>query len=674
MEKLNTITSIASTSNKLAIACVAGLMIAATANAGSLADLDGDQQHAPTAAGITAAVGERASVDAIGSHLWINVMCKFSDFDDEIPSVTAMDAMFSSEYPGIGHYLEEQSYGALQLNAVTLGWYSLPGTRAEYTTSSGHLRSSTFRDDCLAAAAGDLPSPEQIRGFNFVFNKSTQTYGFGTQARIDLGDGERIYGATHLSPNAALNHSVIVHEMGHAYWLRHSDQPGGNDAYDNTWDVMSGANYHTVYEPGFGKLAKGLNAYARQSLGWLADEDVLTIDESVTGMTIPIERLTSPVAPGYLVATVALDETRYLTIEVRKRTSYDAELPGDAVIIHEVEPRMDWDPHALLVSDLDDPAIGDESEMWRVGETYVNREIGMAIEIVSEDATGFSIVARSQRCGDGIREIGLEQCDDGNTQNNDGCSAICKYEGANRETACIIGMHKAATNVSKTQMKDALWCLTQYSNDRVDGMGSCITSDIRGKVLKATTKTVQTDTTECTVTPSIAYTGADRTNSAAVAGAISTMSGLFNTPLDASIVRQRDSKATAQCQKVAARSLATRMKTEMKIYESCVQKRARKNLITSTAALMQCVSETVNVEGSGSKINKLTLRVRRTLSRSCAGSGMDPFSDACNPGETVAQCTERVASCAVCTTTNGVSGLTTNCDQFDDGDANGTCE
>jgi cysteine-rich repeat protein len=34
------------------------------------------------------------------------------------------------------------------------------------------------------------------------------------------------------------------------------------------------------------------------------------------------------------------------------------------------------------------------------------------------------------RCGDGNLDAGLEQCDDGNTQNGDGCSSLCRFEEA----------------------------------------------------------------------------------------------------------------------------------------------------------------------------------------------------------------------------------------------------
>ncbi len=77
--------------------------------------------------------------------------------------------------------------------------------------------------------------------------------------------------------------------------------------------------------------------------------------------------------------------TRFYTVEVRDRTGYDGNLPGFAVIIHEVNYARE-EPAWLV--DASDPANGgDAGAMWMPGECFDDaaNEISICVESITTE-------------------------------------------------------------------------------------------------------------------------------------------------------------------------------------------------------------------------------------------------------------------------------------------------
>jgi len=112
--------------------------------------------------------------------------------------------------------------------------------------------------------------------------------------------------------------------------------------------------------------------------------------------TVVLEQLALPQSSNYLMAQVPIDSggTRFYTAEARRWQGYDVKLPGQAVIIHEVDTGRSIPAHVI---DADGNGnTGDAGAMWLPGETFVDATEGITIHVLSETATGFVIGIETQ--------------------------------------------------------------------------------------------------------------------------------------------------------------------------------------------------------------------------------------------------------------------------------------
>jgi hypothetical protein len=189
---------------------------------------------------------------------------------------------------------------------------------------------------------------------------------------------------------------VIAHETGHGFGLPHSSGDYGA-VYDNQWDVMSDfwSNiYRGGYDLTYGTLGQHTISYHKDILGWI-DPAQMFIAEVGTISHITLERIALPQTTKYLGARVLIDDSpnHFFTVEARRFAGYDSWLPGEAVIIHEVELGRGEPAHVV---DIDGNGnTGDEGAMWRPGETFISSANGIAVKVDSSTSTGFVVTIRN---------------------------------------------------------------------------------------------------------------------------------------------------------------------------------------------------------------------------------------------------------------------------------------
>lgn len=341
-----------------------------------------------TIGAITLAPGAAPATTAVtGNTRWITVACKFANVTDEPRTVDFFRQMYRNEYPGLDHYWRQASYDHVNLvGSDAAGWFGLPGTRNSYVPGGVYADLAKLFNDCTAAADAAV-NFAAFDGINLVFNDFIGAFAWGGSWNATLDGVSKTFRTTWLPPWGYLSLSVTQHEMGHSYGMPHSGSAAG-ETYSNVWDVMGRPGIMNCHlqpdaDPVFGCVERNPITWHREIPGWLDDRVYVA---GPGEHQIFLESATDPAGDGYLLARIPIDDEglRFYTVEARSRVGYDAILPGDGVVIHEVN-RMRANP-AWIVYPCPPNALCDGGNEWAylvVGETL---GLGLANAAVRVDA------------------------------------------------------------------------------------------------------------------------------------------------------------------------------------------------------------------------------------------------------------------------------------------------
>ena len=341
-----------------------------------------------------------------GSHPWITIMCKLSDIADEPENYAFFEGMYADTEPGLDHYWQEVSFSTFDVTGSTVagtGWYTLPHDDAHYnpTATAASADLTALRTDCIAEADPDVDF-SLYTGINMMFNFDFDrgwAWGGGT-GTITLDGVTKSWSVTWEPPWAYANISVIAHEMGHGFGLPHSTAIDWTSVYDNAWDVMSWDRYNcgagSVHRDAtYGCMAQHTISRYKDLLEVIPAAKILTVIPGAS-VTVNLDDLAAPPSTGYQLVMIPIGTSAesFYTVEARRHTGYDEKLPGEAVIIHEVETYT-----AVLVPSASstDPAV-----MWTVGETFTDVANGIEVTVNAVTAAGFEVTISNRPISDPI--------------------------------------------------------------------------------------------------------------------------------------------------------------------------------------------------------------------------------------------------------------------------------
>jgi len=342
-----------------------------------------------------------ASAPVLGATRWITLMCKFADVAVEQKPRSFFQNQYGNAPGQLGHYWSEVSYGQVNLAGSSAhGWYTLPKPRAAYLADVNGKQKAQLSElfaDCASVADAEVDF-SGIQGVNLMFNGELDGNAWGGGACTTL-DG--VYVCTRVTwspPWSFANLAPLAHEMGHGYGLPHSNNSDGDsDTYDNPWDVMSDAWRNATSDATYGLLPKHPNMYQRERLGWLpaSRKRVIAADNRETvEVVLDAGSVLKTVNAQLVVLAMPAQPDPYRTViytlEARRRTgTYEANLAGDAVIIHKLE-----DYGIAYSIDRDTPPANfssNEGSMLKVGGRWNTPDELHWVEVVSATAQGFVV-------------------------------------------------------------------------------------------------------------------------------------------------------------------------------------------------------------------------------------------------------------------------------------------
>ena len=340
---------------------------------------------------------QAAAPELAGAQPWISIMCKFSDVGAEPRAPSYFQNMYSGAFPGLDHYWREQSYN--QINVVGSGaasqWYTLPQPRSYYVYDSNgdgipDFNFSRASKDCTALADPYVYFPGYL-GINMMFNSDLDGYAWGGGYFLNLDGVSKAWYTTWEPEWAYSNVTVVAHEMGHGFGLPHSSGMYGR-TYDNRWDVMSDTwtDCANLRDAVYGCLGQHTNAYHKYLEGWIGARRYV-VPTGAT-ITLALEQLAQPQTSYTLMVQIPIGGAtgRFYTVEARRRVGYDVKLPGQGVIIHQVDTSRSI-PSQIV--DVDGNGnTGDAGALWTAGETFVDAANHITVAINGVTTTGFVIM------------------------------------------------------------------------------------------------------------------------------------------------------------------------------------------------------------------------------------------------------------------------------------------
>ena len=162
--------------------------------------------------------------------------------------------------------------------------------------------------------------------------------------------------------------------MGHGFGLPHSSGPY-TATYDSRWDVMSAGGRCQPAHPTYGCVGVHSIAFHKDLLGWVSGSHRY-VPEPASSRTITLEPLSEAVSDGgYHLAQIPIvgGPPRFYTVEARRPTGYDSQVPGEAVVIHSVNTTL-TDRNAKVVDgDSGNTNPNDAGARWLPGESSPTR-------------------------------------------------------------------------------------------------------------------------------------------------------------------------------------------------------------------------------------------------------------------------------------------------------------
>jgi hypothetical protein len=252
-------------------------------------------------------------------------------------------------------------------------------------------------------------------------------------------------------------------------------------------------------------------------------------------------------------------------------------------------------------------------------------------------------------------------------------AATAVANAAGPTASCLNEVGKGLERVAKMQGKEAARCVKNAGRGRLapgESLQSCLGADSRSKVARQEVRLDSAISRRCSDRPPFGLTSAFWTASAARHGAIGTTLDLFGKDPNAAV---RLDSIGAKCQRNITRDMAKLHDAMLAAVGFCRKAGVSAGTITSREELSSCLFE-VDTDTRG-RVARAQARLDKQLAGSCSGLDTSAvFPGACTAATDTGTCLAERTRCQVCKTIVDGHEVQAECDIFDDGLANLSCD
>jgi len=241
------------------------------------------------------------------------------------------------------------------------------------------------------------------------------------------------------------------------------------------------------------------------------------------------------------------------------------------------------------------------------------------------------------------------------------------------EQKCVNGINGAGVNVANVQGKASTACLTAAAKGKEPDAQACLGADTKGKIANAAAKVTQLAGQRCAAAPPFGFTSATAVNSVAQQELLNLTADLFGANLK-NVVIPTSNKAGAKCQARVLAATRSLLAKELQQFLKCKKAGlAGKPQIVSSQGLEGCFD--VVAADAKRAVGRSATALSAAVAHGCAGVALPTaFPGDCGSASNFGACVRTRVACRTCRLFNAFDGLNEDCDHFDDGVANTSCQ
>jgi hypothetical protein len=236
------------------------------------------------------------------------------------------------------------------------------------------------------------------------------------------------------------------------------------------------------------------------------------------------------------------------------------------------------------------------------------------------------------------------------------------------EQTCVNGVSKAGIKINKAQGKANARCLKGAARGEIGSPQSCLTADSGGNVAAKIDKATAFAADRCLPAPAFGFSDASTLDDAAQQAALGVISDVFGGDLTGVVATD---PAGALCQAAALKGAQKLFALSTQLFIKCEKAGLAGDgmLFVSAPQLAACFDNVT----TNAKLLKSLSKLGKTIAGKCSGPLATLLPGACGTARNVAYCIETHVECRVCRMLTAFADVVRDCDVFDDGIDNNSC-